>query len=133
RAIIGNKCSLRIAGSEARAGVSTSSEADSSNRSHAFLIRPAGRKPREKRTRGLIELSFPASGESLRLVRRYTGTGGPFCSEASQTLRPLASFPCLDDSTNHENGRRTVALRYGLCEPCCGTEIVLRLERLLRQ
>jgi len=25
----------------------------------------------------------------------------------------LASFPCLDDSTNHENGRRTVALRYG--------------------
>ena len=45
----------------------------------------------------------------------------------------LASFPCLDDSTNHENGRRTVALRYGFCEPCCGTEIVLRLERLLRQ
>ena len=29
--------------------------------------------------------------------------------------------------------RRTVALRYGLFEPCCGTEIVLRLERLLRQ
>jgi hypothetical protein len=45
----------------------------------------------------------------------------------------LASFPCLDDSTNHENGRRTVAVRYGFCEPSCGTEIVLRLERLLRQ
>jgi hypothetical protein len=45
----------------------------------------------------------------------------------------LASFPCLDDSTNHENGRHPVALRYGFCEPSCGTEIVLRLERLLRQ
>jgi hypothetical protein len=45
----------------------------------------------------------------------------------------IASFPCLDDSTNYENGHRTVALRYGFCEPCCGTEIVLRLERLLRQ
>jgi len=52
---------------------------------------------------------------------------------AAKSMALIASFPCLDDSTNHENGRRTVALRYGFCEPCCGTEIVLRLERLLRQ
>lgn len=38
-----------------------------------------------------------------------------------------------DDSTNHENGRGTGGVRYGFCEPSCGMEIVLRLERLLRQ
>ena len=56
-----------------------------------------------------------------------------FISHADIPGITLASFPCLDDSTNYENGHRTVALRYGFCEPCCGTEIVLRLERLLRQ
>ena|SRR5437016_5773860 len=72
---------------------------------------------------------------------RRTGAASPISStfwlqiagRCGEVANCLASFPCLDDSTNHENGRRTVALRYGLCEPCCGTEIVLRLERLLRQ
>jgi hypothetical protein len=69
---------------------------------------------------------------------RYSARGPDSRELATHPLRSglgwnqSASFPCLDDSTNHENGAAAWrAVRF--CEPCCGTEIVLRLERLLRQ
>src|SRR5437879_12288889 len=81
---------------------------------------------------GLILLTNTRSSHSRPQSRSLAGTGVvcPF-AESGNRLDPISrlalnpsisghfreyfrgSFPCLDDSTNHENGRRTVALRYG--------------------